>query len=873
MPQPLTSFQQQAVEAALRSIQSGKKKILLSVPAGGGKSRIITSLLYQYTRQQGDIYQIKALIVCDRIEVVEQTIRVINEYYDDAVAGHVDSDSGYIPIRVGTAQRVTKSIDPYKFSSSDYHAIVYLNCESLGIGKASADVKKIIDTYYNAIMIGIDHYVEKSILYFGAVDYKISVDDLIKIGVFAPAKYSAVSTSSIIAEFAKPDVIAGSLVKECAGQKTVVYCSSIQQARTFTIALNILKKSEGFSAVITSAMTADERKTIINQYNNDSLPQMLFCINPMLTTLTPKTACIVFLRTVTSELLIEQMLLPGRRMFEGKQFLHVLDYGNNQSLKAHLINAAHVPLNDSNESKDKNKNIAKNGVQRTTISFRADKTINPVFGVEDIAEELAELLAQMRNEPGAMIGIFGRWGRGKTFLIDRTWKILQQTSSTIRVDFHAWRYPDTPASWAYLYENLSDIYAASEVWGAPLRWMHTKWKIFRLNYKRKGWIPILKSLIIILCGIVSWVLLNIVAKQQKEAISNLVKYLGIPITVAATAYQLLIHLKKEYSSKAKDIFTKYASRHSFKEHLGLQAEIQKEIKNLLAVWIPEKKVKKKRIMLFVDDVDRCSEAKIIQVIDALRVMLDDEEISKRLVIVIAVDERILKRAINLKYADLVKVDAAAPKQRESLQLLTTEYMDKLFITGVKLGDLSAQDRDHFFQVFSEGDLYREDAKDIGPAVYRSSDKPEMLAEEEFFDDDLTKVSVTDSTRRTVPHYKLTMEEYEIFRTTLRKHDNLTPRQIKIFYFRYLFAKNLLIRRYRYVTRPNIWLQPENVKTFMELLGSYLHLSESAVLVSQEKVDILHTTAQQLPVPRSANINVDALDLGELMQVLDVVVAY
>ena len=35
------------------------------------------------------------------------------------------------------------------------------------------------------------------------------------------------------------------------------------------------------------------------------------------------------------------------------------------------------------------------------------------------------------------------------------------------------------------------------------------------------------------------------------------------------------------------------------------------------------------VLIFVDDLDRCNEVKIIQLIDSLRVMLDDPEIAQK----------------------------------------------------------------------------------------------------------------------------------------------------------------------------------------------------------------------------------------------------
>ena len=102
-----------------------------------------------------------------------------------------------------------------------------------------------------------------------------------------------------------------------------------------------------------------------------------------------------------------------------------------------------------------------------------------------------------------------------------------------------------------------------------------------------------------------------------------------------------------FSIKAEDVVKKYTNRHSFKNTLGIQADIQEEIIKLLKVWIPTSKIGKKKILLIVEDIDRCSEDKILQNIDALRIMLDDEKLKDKLLVITAIDERILQLAVAL----------------------------------------------------------------------------------------------------------------------------------------------------------------------------------------------------------------------------------
>src|SRR6185369_1752165 len=95
----------------------------------------------------------------------------------------------------------------------------------------------------------------------------------------------------------------------------------------------------------------------------------------------------------------------------------------------------------------------------------------------------------------------------------------------------------------------------------------------------------------------------------------------------------ILFLYLRYGKRAISLFQKYYSKISFVQILGTQAEVQKELRDLLKTW--EKFAANEPIILFVDDIDRCPENKIIQIVDALRVMLDDSEISKKVIVVTA----------------------------------------------------------------------------------------------------------------------------------------------------------------------------------------------------------------------------------------------
>lgn len=90
--------------------------------------------------------------------------------------------------------------------------------------------------------------------------------------------------------------------------------------------------------------------------------------------------------------------------------------------------------------------------------------IRPAFGITSIAEIMANIIDLQPSNSGAMIGIFGKWGRGKTYLYKKIKDYINNNETEKEyefVEFSAWKYQDTKESWAYIYETFLNAYLSS----------------------------------------------------------------------------------------------------------------------------------------------------------------------------------------------------------------------------------------------------------------------------------------------------------------------------------------------------------------------------------------------------------------------------
>ncbi|WP_420387285.1 P-loop NTPase fold protein [Roseivirga sp.] len=424
--------------------------------------------------------------------------------------------------------------------------------------------------------------------------------------------------------------------------------------------------------------------------------------------------------------------------------------------------------------------------------FRDLNSIEPAIGAPELATEVSDLIRNLHREPGMMVGIFGRWGRGKTFLFNLVWEKLcppdkadvnYVSNKFIRANFHAWKYQDTEASWAYLYEVL-----AQEFYNEVHGWWKRKFRLIRLNWARGNNWELIMFLTSLLVGVGGLILFN----QEMDlaaAVAAMLSFLGLSASTIS-GYQKFYD---QNITKARELLKKYTTKHSYRNLMGIQAEIQGEIKTLFQVWF--RKRPERKVILFVDDIDRCDEERIIEIVDALRVMLEDDQIFEHLIIVAAIDERILRRAIRLKYRDLI--EGESEQKERKLNDLTEEYMDKLFIAGIRLGELMPAEKSEIFAALTKGQVENlvSEKETVENTGVGNGPSDEETPGDKGENRQGNKPAETRFDTRVHPLEEQTFEinslEAAEINAGIASLNNSTPRQIRIFYYRYVLARNFL----------------------------------------------------------------------------------
>ena len=290
-------------------------------------------------------------------------------------------------------------------------------------------------------------------------------------------------------------------------------------------------------------------------------------------------------------------------------------------------------------------------VEKTTVSGVQGKwsdreifdTGQDRFGSQDYANVLADRAATA-DTPLA-IGIFGRWGSGKTSLMRLVAESLSERAVPIEnIWINVWQLSNREELWnAFLQALFSQVHK-----GLPRRrrWAFD-WSLFR---ERVQWGELLRALLVNSYRIVvavTPILLTILWPDDavKDA-GGLMAFALDPLTGGAASLILglwlllapAIEAAKEKVSIDFDVILKESP---YEIQVSELQRLQKQFERLVKTWVGEQG----RLVVFIDDLDRCTPDKIPEVLEAIKLFTN----TPRCVYIIGLDHEIVTQGIAIKY--------------------------------------------------------------------------------------------------------------------------------------------------------------------------------------------------------------------------------
>jgi ABC-type dipeptide/oligopeptide/nickel transport system ATPase component len=279
----------------------------------------------------------------------------------------------------------------------------------------------------------------------------------------------------------------------------------------------------------------------------------------------------------------------------------------------------------------------------------------PSLGFRETALALKEVIEG--STPNFVIGIFGTWGSGKTTLMRAIEKELNPAKS-IALQFSAWRYEKE----SNLIIPLLDI----------VREGLTKWADQNKGLRQKALATA-----------------SVVGKAIYSLLAGLSLKVGLPnaLEISYKANESLAQARdfarKEKEARVPRSFYHAAFRalaESFEGFLG-------------SAGGPD------RIVVFVDDLDRCLPQGALEVLEAMKLFFDLEGF----IFVVGLDQGVVERSIDLKYRD---ESSPAQNSRDGMrQIRGADYIKKIFQVPFSLSPVAVTQLDEFLSaVYQESNL-------------------------------------------------------------------------------------------------------------------------------------------------------------------------
>lgn len=273
-----------------------------------------------------------------------------------------------------------------------------------------------------------------------------------------------------------------------------------------------------------------------------------------------------------------------------------------------------------------------------------------VFGHKHYVEVIKDLITNSHNK-NLNVGLFGKWGVGKTTIINLLKNQFEMDKSFKTVMFECWKYSNEPIS----LKRKFLIEVAKQTGESTNELMESLYIKGNRQISKQSMLS---------CDVKLW-------DSVKQLMKEFVKTLGIILVIELFTFIFLYKLLGVegnlslslvfntvvlailyYAVKILKDYTTNVTITKSNENLESLEQFEKAFTNLINKFVKDKN----KIVVFVDDLDRCQSKKVIEILETIKTFMN----LKNCIFIIACDDDILKRALIEE-----KID-------------DTDYLDKIF---------------------------------------------------------------------------------------------------------------------------------------------------------------------------------------------------
>jgi Cdc6-like AAA superfamily ATPase len=305
-------------------------------------------------------------------------------------------------------------------------------------------------------------------------------------------------------------------------------------------------------------------------------------------------------------------------------------------------------------------------------------TVEDQLGFEHYVQAFAELIDSPYTVPPITIGIYGAWGMGKTFLLQNIAARLQDEAFRKRpnlsdrerprvhvVSFNAWEYSANEIIWPGLVRKIMSTLERETNPSRVGRFL------LRLRRNLARQIRVARGRIIGAATLLAGALVVAVWQDRFDAalLGGVIAALGVGGVVKIVSDAVADPLGQW--------FTSLFEQRSYGGEIGYMEEIKRDLGRL------QQELKKHhgRVVVMIDDLDRCEPDKAVEVLQAVNLLIDFDSF----IVCLGIDARVITRAVERHYQDLLAEAGASGY----------EYLDKIVQIPFRIPEPTGQEIEDF----------------------------------------------------------------------------------------------------------------------------------------------------------------------------------
>jgi Cdc6-like AAA superfamily ATPase len=361
-----------------------------------------------------------------------------------------------------------------------------------------------------------------------------------------------------------------------------------------------------------------------------------------------------------------------------------------------------------------------------------EATADDTIGFGPYVTALSRVLSHPQTMTPLTVGIYGPWGSGKTSFMKQVKLQVDEREDTTReikqVWFNAWKYDLQTKLWAAFLQAIFIQLEANMLW--PLKFWKRADGITRSAGRMTAYGNAVTLTLIVLAAVILGPDLVTAYKSElaSQSSSPVLTVLAshsawwlIAIIILLTRFPAIGRFLQKVLRPVGVNLRAIASGRDFADTVTSLEDFQKEFRNVLDVYLG----KNGRLIVYIDDLDRCSPQSTVEVIETINVFLDTEQC----VFVLGMDHDRITLSIEAKYRELIELqesrrsDDTSPSEGGTNRPYGEHFLDKIIQVPLSIPRPAPEDIESFVTPLF-GPREPQDVVDTDTTIASTDEKPD-----------------------------------------------------------------------------------------------------------------------------------------------------